>query len=85
MTITWVPPTWTVGDRIRKERERLEIEQVELADLTGMSRTTISKWENGVTTPGRAGAKLLALAFGCPEDWLLEGVVRPEGFEPPAY
>ena len=85
MTITWVPPTWTVGDRIRKERDRLGLDQDELADVTGMSRTTISKWENGTTEPSKAGIKLLSIAFGCPEEWLAAGVVRPEGFEPPAY
>ena len=39
------------GDLIRKERRRKELTQKELADLTGISRITINKYENSKNVP----------------------------------
>jgi transcriptional regulator with XRE-family HTH domain len=38
-------PVWTLGDRLRKARETVELTQQELADLVGTSKKTIARYE----------------------------------------
>lgn len=45
--------------------------QEALAELIGVSRQSVSKWENGEAEPEIAKLKLLADAFGVTVDWLL--------------
>jgi transcriptional regulator with XRE-family HTH domain len=47
--------------------------QVELAQITGLSRQTVSNYERGIVTPRRSGVTLWALATGVPLGWLLTG------------
>ena len=61
------------------------LEQAELAAKVGSSRTTISNYETGRSEPTATVFVLIAEATGASLDWLALGVVRPEGFEPPAY
>lgn len=40
-----------IGSRLKEERDRLKLTQVELAALAGVSNVTQSKYESGLTTP----------------------------------
>jgi transcriptional regulator with XRE-family HTH domain len=51
----WSVPTWTLGDRLRKARHLADLTEAEMADLLGISRTTVYHWERDVTTPQRRG------------------------------
>ena len=48
------------GERIRQQRERLGLSQVELARACGVQQQQVSKWEKGRTIPGRQTLPLLA-------------------------
>ena len=57
----------------------------ELATAVGASRNTVSRWVNGTTKPNARDRRAIELATGIPVGWLDAVMVRPEGFEPPAY
>jgi DNA-binding XRE family transcriptional regulator len=75
----------SLAKRLRAARLLADLEQAELAELIGVARTTVSNWESGRTEPSATYFVRWANATGQPLEWLAEGVVRPEGFEPPAY
>lgn len=52
------------GDRVRRERERLGIDQANLASRVGVSQQTVSRWEAGDSRPRLAVAEKLAGVFG---------------------
>ncbi len=65
-----------VGRRIRKARERLKLDQSELAGRLGgnASQGLISNWERGKATPNREYLLLLAGTLGIPvEDLVVDG------------
>ena len=41
----------SLGDRIRRARENLDLTQRELSELVGVSRETVGNWETGTSTP----------------------------------
>ena len=47
----------------------------EFADRVGVVRSTVSKWVNGVTTPGTRSISLIAQALGVEERIVIENVV----------
>jgi transcriptional regulator with XRE-family HTH domain len=54
-------------DRLRAWRHRQDLTQANLADLVGVSHSTVAKWEaEGSTPEARTTAKLIAL--GCPTE-----------------
>ena len=61
----------TVGERISKVRGNLGVG--EFADVLGVNRKTVTRWEANETLPD--GASLLALMehFGVDPRWLLKG------------
>jgi transcriptional regulator with XRE-family HTH domain len=62
-----------LGDRIRRRRDFLGLSQQDVAELTGMPQTIISRIERGVNkNPGADVLKRLATALRCSVDWLLE-------------
>ena len=40
-----------MGERIKEERERLNFNQAQFADLAGATRKTLFNWETGVAAP----------------------------------
>jgi transcriptional regulator with XRE-family HTH domain len=50
---TYTIPEWTLGDRLAKVRSDAGLTTYELADLLGVSRTTVTNWENDTTRPKR--------------------------------
>ena len=65
-------PEWNTSDRLRKAREFAELEQMDLADMAGISRATISAAENGRHI-SRASMRLWALACGVSYEWIETG------------
>lgn len=51
-------PHVTLGEDIKRARERLQLTQPQLAELVGVSDTTISNWERNVATPKSRMARL---------------------------
>lgn len=62
-----------LGDRIKKEREKMGITQLKLAELIEIKDpVTISKWENNKLKPGRDKILAMANLFKVSTDYLLE-------------
>ena len=74
-------PTWSLGDRLRKARTEAGYTTSQFAKRLGLSRTTVSQWENGRAVPRRGFVIAWALlcAGGMPAEarelltWLTEG------------
>jgi transcriptional regulator with XRE-family HTH domain len=84
-------PAWTLADRLRKARINAGLEQAELETMTGISRKSISNYENGYTEPNKPVLLSWAMACGVDLDWLAgEGPMRrgrrsrPRGRRPAA-
>ncbi len=79
MTTTHIP-VWTLGDRLRKAREDAGFSQVELAEVIGVSRNTISNHElgEGKRPPTPLLMRAWAAATAVPEEWLRTGTVPTE-------
>lgn len=63
----------TIGGRIKKERIQNEYSWAELAEICGVSLSTVSRWERGKTKPNRHRVLKLADAFGVSPSYLLNG------------
>ncbi|XZE17675.1 helix-turn-helix transcriptional regulator [Pirellulaceae bacterium SH449] len=57
-------------NRLKEERERLQITQAQLAEKVGVSRKTINTVENGIFIPSTVLALKLAKAIGRPVERL---------------
>jgi len=60
-------------DRIRSRRVQLDITQQTLAKKLGVSRVSVTKWENGTTKPDGENLHQLALALQVSPEWILYG------------
>ncbi|MBQ8931380.1 MAG: helix-turn-helix transcriptional regulator, partial [Ruminiclostridium sp.] len=63
----------SLGSNIQVYRKKKELTQENLADMMGVSRQTVSKWESDTAYPETD--KLIALSdmFGCTVDTLIKG------------
>ena len=66
-------PDWTMADRLRKAREYAALEQGQLAQMIGASRTTIGNAERGANKPRRPLVIAWAMATGVDLTWLETG------------
>ncbi len=57
--------------RIKQIREKNGISQVQLSNILAVDRSTIAKWETGMSVPRAGTLKKLAAYFGCTIDELL--------------
>ena len=70
----------TIGDRLRRVRERKLITQADLSAESGVTEATISRIENGQTGPTRPStARKLAQVLGVDPVWLMFGEEESEG------
>lgn len=69
-------PTWTLGDRLRKARTSVDVTNQDMADILGVERNTVSRWEHDQTVPTRAILLAYAMRTGVPV-WWLEGKDGP--------
>lgn len=60
-----------LNDRIKSERLKLDINQVELSKIMNVSKQTVSNWENKNRTPDVITLSKLADLFNCSVDYLL--------------
>lgn len=56
-----------IGNRIKELREYRSLSQQGMADLLGISLSTLTKWENNLRRPSGAAAKLLDILEAHPE------------------
>lgn len=60
-----------LNEKIIYCRKKAGLSQLDLADLLGVSRQSVSKWETGESNPEITKIPPLAKAFGVTADWLL--------------
>lgn len=61
----------TTGEKIAQCRKEKGLTQAELADLMGVSRQAVSRWESDLAFPETEKLLKLSKLFGCSTDWLL--------------
>lgn len=75
-----VPELNTLPLRCHVSRETAGLSQGDLADAMDSSRTTVSNYERGTTTPRRQTLRLWAMATGVDPHWLMTGEApSPDG------
>lgn len=62
----------TLAERIQEQRKRCGMSQEKLAELVGVSRQAVTKWEVGQSAPSTENLFRLAEIFGVTVDLLLE-------------
>lgn len=79
-------PAFSVGDRLRKAREKTGLDQEAFAAELGISRGTVSNYERAATAAGLKRPYLMAWALRAdvPMVWLLTGKVPAGGDDGPA-
>ena len=62
----------TIGEKIARQRKELNYTQEQLADILGVSRQSISKWESDIAYPETGKLIELGKLFDCSMDYLLK-------------
>ena len=62
----------TLGEKIAIQRKELNYTQEQLADILGVSRQSISKWESDIAYPETEKLIELGKLFDCSMDYLLK-------------
>lgn len=65
----------SIGDRIKYLRESLDLRQKDLADKTGITEATLSRYENNLREPKGEIVSKLAKALDVSSNFLLEGTI----------
>ena len=65
----------TLGEKIVKQRKELNYTQEQIADILGVSRQSISKWESDIAYPETDKLIELGKLFNCSMDYLLRDEV----------
>ena len=60
-----------LGEKILAARKKAGLSQTDLADLVGVSRQSVSKWETGESSPEAGNLLPVAKALNVTVDWLL--------------
>ena len=81
-TIPLRVPTFDLSDRLRKARESADLDQVQLSEQIGISRTSISAAERGSSKPRKAVLIAWAFATRVPFEWLMTGSTNNETPDP---
>jgi len=63
-----------LGANLLKHRERCGMSLRDVEEDQGLSKPSISEWENGKTEPGALKLHALAACYGVPVDRFFEGV-----------
>jgi transcriptional regulator with XRE-family HTH domain len=61
----------TVGERLRKARQRIGKRQVDIADEVGRTQPTVAAWESDDALPETAIVRAVAKAYGLRPELLL--------------
>ncbi|MFB7817384.1 helix-turn-helix domain-containing protein [Paenibacillus chitinolyticus] len=62
----------TVGDRLKKARERKNLKQTQVQEKTGINNKTLSGYERGVSEPDLETLKILAKLYDVKLSWLAD-------------
>lgn len=68
----------TLGDKLSKLRKERNLTQEQLADILGVSRQAISKWESDTAYPETDKLIRLSELFNCSLDYLLKDAVETD-------
>ncbi len=72
----------TLGEKISKQRKELNYTHEQLADILGVSRQSVSKWESDIAYPETDKLIELGKLFDCSMDYLLkEEVTEKSGVQ----
>lgn len=72
----------TLGEKIVKQRKEMNYTQEQLADILGVSRQSISKWESDIAFPETDKLIEIGKLFDCSMDYLLkEEVTEKNGVQ----
>ena len=72
----------TLGEKIARQRRELNYTQEQLADILGVSRQSISKWESDIAYPETDKLIELGKLFACSMDYLLkEEITEKDGVQ----
>lgn len=70
----------TLGEKISKSRKENNYTQEQLADILGVSRQSVSKWESDIVYPETEKLIELGKLFDCSMDYLLkENITEKSG------
>lgn len=61
-----------IGDRLKQRRVQLGITQNQVSEITGIKSTTISNYENNISTPSEENIYKLMEALKCDANYLFE-------------
>lgn len=68
----------TLGDKLSKLRKENNYTQEQLADVLGISRQSVSKWESNITYPETDKLIRMSELFNCSLDYLLKDAVETD-------
>ena len=68
----------TLGDKLSKLRKENNYTQEQLADVLGVSRQSVSKWEGNITYPETDKLIRISELFDCSLDYLLKDAVETD-------
>lgn len=71
-----------IKDILRQARERAKLMQDEAAEMIGVSKQTLSKWENGKTEPKASQVHKIAEIYKISADYLCAGKVDSGSKDP---
>ena len=72
----------TLGEKIARQRKESNYTQEQLADILGVSRQSISKWESDIAYPETDKLIELGKLFDCSMDYLLkEEITEKDGVQ----
>jgi transcriptional regulator with XRE-family HTH domain len=74
-----VVPEWTIGDCMRKAREHAGLSQAELAHEISIGRTSVVRYETGLSTPSRPALLAWSFRTQVPYEWMCHGDTLPCG------
>ena len=73
----------TLGEKLSKLRKEYNYTQEQLADILGVSRQSISKWESDIAYPETEKLIKIGKLFECSMDYLLnEDITEKQGLQP---
>lgn len=64
----------SIGENIKRLRERFGLTQAQLGDIAGVSDKAVSTWEKGANVPRMGAIQRMADYFGIPKSEIIEGV-----------
>ena len=66
----------SLGEELKEQRIRCKMTQEFVAETLGVSRQSVSKWENGVVDPSTSNLLSLAKLYGISAEELLQNVAH---------